>query len=92
MFLLYIGVYTYIGYKARRSLDIIGRAYPDATYNLQDQHAKAIDIRLDREDALSLVFRSYVATSNTMRKFRVLSDTNQVQQSYAKINVEKTTF
>jgi hypothetical protein len=92
MFALYRSIYTYIGYKAWRSLDILGRAYPDATNNLQDQHTKAIDVRLDRKDTLGLVFRSYVATSSTIRKFRVLSDTNQVQQSYAKINVEKTTF
>jgi len=71
---------TYISYKARGPHYVIGRAYPDATHNLQDQYAKAVDVRLDREDALNLIFRSYVATSDTIRNsdFRVSSGTNHV--------------
>lgn len=83
-------LYSYIGYKARRPHDVISRAYPDATYNFQDQYAKAIDVRLDRKDALSLIFRSYVATSEseTIRSSES-SDTNEVQ-SYAKFSYRRT--
>jgi hypothetical protein len=59
---------TYIDYKAGKVHDAVGTAYPDAAHNLQEQHAKAVDVRLDGEDALCRVFRSNVATATI--KFR----------------------
>jgi hypothetical protein len=44
-------------------LVLVVAAVPLATDNLQQQHAEAVHVRLDREDALGSVLGSHVATA-----------------------------
>ena len=56
---------AYKGNKARELHDAIGRADPDTTHNLQEQHAEAVHVGFDGEDARRQVLGSNVATVHT---------------------------